>query len=84
MGPLFGKLFSKFLKTLFDIILNALKDFLLICNMTDYIYCQYCKVDISYVKDKDRYVTCPKCKQDIYLGTGKLYKKGKFKCTINS
>ena len=49
--------------------------------MTDYTYCQYCKVDISYVKDKDRYVTCPKCKQDIYVGTEKLYKKGKFKRT---
>ena len=49
--------------------------------MTDYIYCQDCKVDISYIKDKNRYVTCPYCKQDIYVGTEKLYKKGKFKHT---
>ena len=47
-------------------------------------YCGDCKVDISYVKDMDRYVTCPKCKQDIYVGKEKLFKKGKFKHAINS
>ena len=46
--------------------------------MTDYIHCQYCKVKIPYIKDKDRYVTCPKCRADIYVGTEKTYRKGKF------
>ena len=49
--------------------------------MTDYTYCQNCEIIIPYIKDKDRYVTCPKCKQDLYVGTKKLYKKGKFKHT---
>ena len=52
--------------------------------MTDHAYCEDCKVDIPYIKDKDRYVTCPNCKQDIYVGTEKLYKKGKFKRTKNT
>ena len=43
--------------------------------------CGNCNVSISYIEDEDRYVTCPKCKQDIYVGTEKLYKKGKFKRT---
>lgn len=52
--------------------------------MIDYRYCQNCDVFIPYVKDKDRYVTCPKCRQDLYVGTEKLYRKGKHKRTINS
>ena len=47
--------------------------------MNDYTYCQYCKVSILYVKDKDRYVTCPKCRQDIFVGTEKTYKWGTHK-----
>ena len=46
--------------------------------MTDYTYCEYCKVKIPYIKDKDRYVTCPKCRQHIFVGTEKTYRKGKF------
>ena len=49
--------------------------------MNDYAYCQYCNVFIPYIKDINRYVTCPKCRADIYVGTKKLYKKGKFKRT---
>ena len=29
--------------------------------MTDYTYCNHCEISIPYIKDKDRYVTCPKC-----------------------
>ena len=47
--------------------------------MTDYAYCNHCDIRIPYIKDKDRYVTCPKCRQDIYVGTEKLYKHGKHK-----
>ncbi len=46
--------------------------------MTDYTHCQDCKVNIPYIKDKDRYVSCPKCRQDIFVGTEKTYRKGKF------
>ena len=49
--------------------------------MTDYIYCQYCKIYIPYIKDINRYVTCPKCRADIYVGTEKTYKWGKHKRT---
>lgn len=52
--------------------------------MTDYTNCQYCKVYVPYVKDKDRYVTCPICRQDFYVGTEKLYRKGKHKRTKTS
>lgn len=41
--------------------------------MANFIYCEYCKVFISYVKNKDRYVTCPRCRADIYVGTEKTY-----------
>ena len=47
-------------------------------HMTEYTYCEDCKVFIPYVQDKDRYVSCPKCFQDLYVGTKKLCKKGKF------
>ena len=47
--------------------------------MLDYTYCQYCDIYIPYIKDLDRYVTCPKCRKDLYVGTKKLYKKGKHK-----
>lgn len=50
---------------------------------TDKIECDDCEIDILYVKHKDRYVSCPKCQQDIYVGTKILYKKGKFKRTKN-
>ena len=50
--------------------------------MNEYTYCEYCKVFIPYVKDKDRYVSCPNCHQDLYVGTEKLYKKGKFKRSV--
>ena len=46
--------------------------------MSHYTYCDYCKVKIPYRKDKDRYVTCPKCRKDIFVGTEKTYRKGKF------
>ena len=49
--------------------------------MTDYTRCNYCKVDIPFIKHKYRYVTCPKCRQDLYVGTEKLYRKGKHKRT---
>ena len=49
--------------------------------MTDYTLCGHCNVVIPYIRDKDRYVTCPNYKQDIYVGMEKLYKKGKFKRT---
>ena len=47
-------------------------------------YCKDCKVNIPYVKDKDRYVTCPICRQDLYVGTEKTYKHGKHKRTKNA
>ena len=47
-------------------------------NMTEYTYCEDCKVFIPYVQDKDRYLSCSNCRQDLYVGTKKLYKKGKF------
>ena len=43
--------------------------------MTDYTYCQNCKIVIPYIKDKDRYVTCLKCKQDLYVGTKNCIKR---------
>ena len=45
---------------------------------TDTIECNDCEIEILYIKHKDRYVSCPKCQQDIYVGTKKLYKRGKF------
>lgn len=48
-------------------------------HMTEYTYCGDCKVDISYIKDINRYVTCPKCRADIYVGTEKTHKWGKHK-----
>ena len=49
--------------------------------MTDYTYCKNCDIFIPYIKDLTRYVTCPKCRQDLYVGTEKLYRKGKHKRT---
>ena len=46
--------------------------------MTDYTRCNNCNIDIPYIKDKDRYVTCSKCRQDIFVGTEKTYRNGKF------
>ena len=46
--------------------------------MTDYTRCNNCNIDIPYIKDKDRYVTCSKCRQHIFVGTEKTYRKGKF------
>ena len=46
--------------------------------MTDYTRCNDCNIDIPFIKDKDRYVTCPICKSDIFVGTEKTYRKGKF------
>ena len=62
-----------------DSLLNLFKNDLIIYFMTDYTYCEYCKVEIPYVKDRDRYVTCPKCRQHIFVGTEKTYRKGKFR-----
>lgn len=44
----------------------------------DYTHCQDCHFYIPYIKDEDRYVSCPKCRQDIFVGTEKTYRKGKF------
>ena len=46
--------------------------------MTDYTRCNDCNIDIPFIKDKDRYVTCPICKSNIFVGTEKTYRKGKF------
>ena len=46
--------------------------------MTDYTRCNDCNVAIPFIKHKDRYVTCPLCRQDIFVGTEKTYRKGKF------
>ena len=48
---------------------------------TDYTFCYICKIDTPYIKDINRYVTCPKCRADIYVGTEKTYKWGKHKRT---
>lgn len=46
--------------------------------MTHYTRCNDCDIAIPYIKDKDRYVTCPICRSDIFVGTKKTYRKGKF------
>ena len=60
---------------------KCLKIFLTYGIMTDYTYWNYCEISIPYIKEKDRYVTCPRCRQDIYVGTEKTYKHGKKKRT---
>ena len=42
-----------------------------------------CRVEIPYIEDINRYVTCPKCRVDIYVGTEETYKWGKHKRTKN-
>ena len=52
--------------------------------MTNYTFCEYCNVFIPYIEDINRYVTCPKCYVDIYVGTEKTYKWCKHKRTKNA
>ena len=39
--------------------------------MTHYTRCNDCDIAIPYIKDKDRYVTCPICRSDIFVETKK-------------
>lgn len=38
---------------------------------TEKIQCNHCEIEISYIKDKDRYVSCPRCHEDMVVGSGK-------------
>lgn len=44
--------------------------------MTDYTRCKNRNVDLAYIQRKDRYVTCPICSEEIFVGTEKIYRKG--------
>ena len=77
------KLMMKYLRIKTDHIIPSDSDTDESDLATDKIECNYCEIEILYIKHKDRYVSCPKCQQDIYVGTKKLYKKGKFKRTKN-
>ena len=44
---------------------------------TDQMACDYCGVEIPYIKDKDRYVTCPHCHMDIFVGLKEEHKFNK-------
>lgn len=52
--------------------------------MTDHTYCKNCGIYIPYIKDINRYVTCPKCRRDLYVGTEKTYKHGQHKRIKNT
>lgn len=68
-------------KTIEVLVIDVLVWLIYIYIMNDYTYCQYCNVFLTYKKDIDRYVTCPKCRADIYVGTENTYKWGKHKRT---